>query len=97
MTFITAITFCIGASVADAGLNDCGWIVMPSAPWTTYEQCNTYNQRLLSSNFFLSNVYGIVRSHPEFHGEWDIIQECISEQDWPEFQRMIIASQSLEV
>jgi hypothetical protein len=98
MGFFTAITFCIGASVADADtLNDCGWAVFPTRMHETEAQCQAHIYGLFTNSVFMNGVRMTVESHPEFEGEWSIDAECVAEEDWPEYYEYISSSEDTAI
>lgn len=93
MGFITAITFCIGASVADANqLTDCGWAVFPTHMHETEAQCQAHILGLFLNPMFMNGVAQTIEQHPDFNGEWSLDADCISEENWPEFYDFIMRS-----
>lgn len=92
MNFISVVTFCIGASVAEANpMTDCGWIEFSARP-VTQDECVERNIRLRLDYRFMATIEQVIHKHPQFDNEWGISFDCVSEEDWPELKNIMMRS-----
>lgn len=97
MGFISVMTFCLGTAVADAPQEHCVWAEWAVSPWESEAMCELHLFRVSQNIMFMNNMVQLMRDHPDYDGEWTYETDCVSEEDWPEYERETFPSPGIDV